>query len=115
MGETVKEWLKSGDYLPPCLRDFHDQKDLFRAMHEFYREAFRKRSDEQGDLPQWVGGQIYVIDFFLWFMAAHGYTLQQSRKRNIDFVPLADTVGEFKERQMEAFRLARAERAEVPG
>ncbi|MNY63704.1 hypothetical protein D3C86_2007050 [compost metagenome] len=34
----------------------------------------------------WVTGQCYVIDIFLWFMARRGYTLQRSRAK----VPFRD-------------------------
>ncbi|HBE9089627.1 TPA: hypothetical protein KNG84_001649, partial [Serratia fonticola] len=29
----LAKWLKSGEYLPAFMRDFHDQKDIFKAMH----------------------------------------------------------------------------------
>jgi hypothetical protein len=70
-------WLRSAAYLPPPLRDFHDQKDVFKAMHAIIKEdpaALIKR-------PDWVAGQCYVIDVFLWFMARRGYTLQRTRKK----------------------------------
>ena len=72
--DVVKEWLKRGSYLPPVLRDFHDQKDVFRTMHVFQGEP-----PEGETRPDWTIGQIYVIDCFLWFMARRGYTLQRSR------------------------------------
>jgi hypothetical protein len=74
---NVDDFLKSGEYLPEPLRDFHDQKEVFRAMHEIVREdpmAIVKR-------PDWITGQCYVIDVFLWFMARRGWTLQRTRRR----------------------------------
>lgn len=76
MDNEIKKYLNSGNHLPEFLRDFHDQKDLFKFMHSLYQD--NKNSDNK---PNWVDGQIYVIDWFLWFMASHGYTLQKSRKR----------------------------------
>lgn len=73
------EWLDSGKYLPENLRDFHDQKHLFKTMHELY-----VGSDSLKSVPRWIDGQIYTVDCFLWFMASRGYTLQKSRK-NVDF------------------------------
>ncbi len=75
----VKEWLKSGEYLPKFMRDFHDQKDLFKAMHILY-ESKDNKSPHQNK-PNWIEGQCYVIDWFLWYMAIRGYTLQKSRKK----------------------------------
>lgn len=77
MSDPVTAWLESAEYLPEPLRDFHDQKEVFKAMHEIVREdpsALIKR-------PDWMAGQCYVIDVFLWFMARRGYTLQRARKR----------------------------------
>jgi hypothetical protein len=71
--EPLYAWLKSGEYMPPEFRDFHDQKDLFKAMHNTIGYA-----DENGN---WRDGHIYVVDTFLWYMARCGYTLQKSRKR----------------------------------
>ena len=78
MRETdIEAWLKSGEYLPEPLRDFHDQKDVFKAIHEIIKERpgdFIKR-------PTWIEGQVYVIDIFLWFMARRGWTMQRTRRR----------------------------------
>ena len=84
MGEydpEVQEWLDSDEYLPTFMRDFHDQKDLFKYMHSAYRG--------QADVGthNWIDGHTYVIDWFLWFMASRGYTLQKSRKK-LDFEQL---------------------------
>jgi hypothetical protein len=71
----LSDWMKSGDYLPEFMRDFHCQKDLFKEIHSLYRD--NEGADEK---PSWVQGQIYVVDWFLWYMAMRGYTLQKSRK-----------------------------------
>ena len=73
----IDEWLKSGKYLPVVLRDFHDQKDVFKAMHEIVKLG----TDYHERRPTWIEGQCYVIDIFLWFMARRGYTLQRTRRR----------------------------------
>lgn len=44
MDENLRQWLKSGAYLPDCLKDFHDQKDVF------------KRLDEMASNREWVNG-----------------------------------------------------------
>ena len=74
---NVDQWLQSGEYLPEPLRDFHDQKEVFQAMHEIVREdpaALVRR-------PDWIQGQCYVIDVFLWFMARRGWTLQRTQQQ----------------------------------
>ena len=84
---NVDEFLRSGEYLPDILRDFHDQKDVFKAMHKIIQE----RPADPIIRPDWITGQCYVIDVFLWFMAQRGYTLQRS-KRHCDFRDLATDV-----------------------
>lgn len=76
--DQITAWLNSGEYLPPIMRDFHDQKDIFKAMHQQYENG--NYSAEQ-EMPNWANGQCYVIDWFLWYMAGRGYTLQKNRKR----------------------------------
>lgn len=71
-------WLESGEFLPEFMRDFHDQKDLFKAIHKLY-----------GSDLSWVGAHVYTVDRFLWYMASRGYVLRKSR-RKIDFRPLLD-------------------------
>lgn len=77
---SLTKWLQSGKHLPEPLRDFHNQKDFFKSMHHL-------QQDNEGaeDNPNWVKGHIYIIDFFLWFMASRGYTLQKNRAKNIEF------------------------------
>lgn len=95
---ALEDWLKSGEYLPEPLRDFHDQKDVFKTMHERQAHAdpltFAKNVD-------WITGQCYVIDSFLWFMARRGWTLQRSRKslafRDLD-ADVAETTAQLDER-----------------
>ena len=81
------EWMKSGKYLPRILRDFHDQKDLFKAMHQIVAVDKHEYCKDVG----WVQGQCYVIDIFLWFMARRGYTLQRTRQR-FDFNDLSSEI-----------------------
>jgi hypothetical protein len=79
-------WRNSGKYLPEPLRDFHAQKDFFKAMHHAYRE-----DDPRGEMPTWVTGHIYTVDWFLWYIAARGYTLQKTRTQGIEFLPWPDS------------------------
>ena len=88
-------WLKSGEYLPSFLRDFHDQKDLFKCVEEMVN----RHPIPNGD--SWIGRHVYVVDYFLWFMARHGYTLQKSRQP-VEFEDYDKAIQEWKRRLTEA-------------
>jgi hypothetical protein len=81
MGDAIDAWMKAGKYLPDVLRDFHDQKDVFKAMHDMQKPADPADAISGAYSLSFVTGQCYVIDRFLWFMARRGYTLQRSRAR----------------------------------
>jgi hypothetical protein len=89
MSADVDAWLKSGEYLPKPLRDFHAQKDVFKAIHQ----TINVSGHEYAKSVDWVSGQCYVIDIFLWWMARRGYTLQRTRRRG-HFRDLAADVAE---------------------
>lgn len=102
---TTDDYLKSGKYLPPFLRDFHDQKDVFNTMHRIIavdRHDYAKSVN-------WVTGQCYVIDIFLWFMARRGWTLQRSRAK-VDFQDLAADIEARKESERMVLKAMLAER-----
>lgn len=79
----AEDLLKSGRYLPVPLRDFHKQKGLFKTLWRFYerQEEREKAADPFRHPPleglNWLVSHIYVIDWFLWFMARYGYTLRK--------------------------------------
>lgn len=80
----LRKWLEDSAYLPESLRDFHAQKDLFKTLHHEtlgYGAGMKAAGERHFEVPSWVDGHVYVIDFFLHFMARHGYTLQRSRAR----------------------------------
>lgn len=81
MSDTLEAWMKRGEYLPDVLRDFHDQKDIFKAMHDLQKPADPSDAISGAYGLSFITGQCYVIDRFLWFMARRGYTLQRSRAR----------------------------------
>jgi len=86
---NTDEWLKSGKYLPKFMRDFHDQKDLFKTIDR------RIKPDQTALIkrPSWMECQVYVIDTFLWFMARRGYTLQRTRQK-CEFRDIEDDIKE---------------------
>lgn len=98
-----EEYVQSSKHLPEPLRDFHDQKDLFKLMHRLYSN--NNHFEKGADSVNWVTGQCYVIDWFLWFMAQRGYTLQKSRAK-VDFKNLREEIEKMKEKDAEALRKA---------
>jgi hypothetical protein len=82
--EKLNDFLTSGEYLPPILRDFHDQKNVFKSMHLLYQD-----NPSAETAPNWRDGHVYTIDWFLFFMGSRGYTLQKCRK-NIEFKEIPD-------------------------
>lgn len=92
MADALDAWMKAGKYLPDVLRDFHDQKDVFKAMHDLQRPADPSDAIAGHYSLDFVTGQCYVIDRFLWFMARRGYTLQRSRAR----LPFRDLEADVK-------------------
>ena len=99
--KSLHTWRANGDHLPDILRDFHDQKDIFRAKHEMH-EASSKNNDHLKHIS-WIDGQCYTIDLFLWFMAQHGYTLQKCRA-NVEFTDIADTVKASRDRSADILK-----------
>jgi len=75
MATKLSKWLHRGGHLPRPLRDFHDAKEVFKAMH------VTMPGDPNASIkqPDWITGHCYVIDVFLWFMAIRGWTMQRSR------------------------------------
>jgi hypothetical protein len=99
MKTSPQDYVTSGAHLPKPLRDFHDAKDVFKAMHSAVavdKNAYAK------DIS-WVAGQCYVIDIFLWFMAKRGWTLQRSRA-HVDFLNLEDDIKARQEAETAAFK-----------
>lgn len=99
----LNQWLGDGKYLPTFMRDFHDQKDVFKSVWEIVER--RKNKDPShgfGDMT-WVGAHIFTIDVFLWFMAAHGWTLQRTRQPTVplEFADLDETIRERRDREAE--------------
>lgn len=78
------------------MRDFHNQKDIFKAMLSYFKDS--------EDMPvNWRDGHVFTVDWFLWFMAAHGYTLQKSRKHCVDFHDLESTIQKSKLEESKRF------------
>lgn len=86
--------------LPDFLKDFHDQKYVFRFIHTI----INRENDENHILEQisFVDAQIYTIDYFLFIMFKYGYTIQKSRAK-FDFYNLEQDIKKMKENNNESF------------
>lgn len=104
---TTKEYQESGKHLPDFMRDFHDCKDVFKAMHAMYAHGEQGKPEHER-MPNFRSGMCYTVDWFLWFMALHGWTLQRSRA-DVDFRDIHATVEEDRKASTEAFRSALAQ------
>lgn len=91
-----KKWREDSKHLPEFMRDFHDQKDIFKAMLNYFNNA--------EDMPvTWQDGHVFTVDWFLWFMAAHGYTLQKTKARCDNFHSLEKTIEMSKKERENQF------------
>lgn len=95
------QWRNSGAYLPQPIRDFHDQKDLFKALDEVRERNIAKNGGAYMKDLSWTDAHVYTVDIFLWVMAGHGYTLQRSR-RPFAFGDLYDFMSSARKRWQEA-------------
>lgn len=98
MDKDLEKWRKDGRHLPKFLRDFHDQKEFFKFLHEFNDP---KNIDMIKDID-WVKGQIYFFDICLWTLARYGWTLQKNSSKQ-SFEDLDVIMREFAEKRNEMF------------
>lgn len=98
---TSQQFVYTTKHLPDFMRDFHDQKKLFKCIAWMMPTP----DDGQGHAPiGWTDAQIYTIDKFLAFMAMHGYTLQRSRARGVDFEDIHVSMQDFEDAAIESLR-----------
>lgn len=96
----VKDFLESGKHLPPFLRDFHNQKDVFKTLWGVMdKSGLPKEIQTLG----WVNFHIIIIDIFLWWMAKRGWTLQRSRQK-VEFLDVNEDIKKYKDEQTEVFK-----------
>jgi hypothetical protein len=88
----IRQWRERGDHLPEFMRDFHEQKGLFKTIHE--------QAVSDPNAPSWLNAHIYTLDAFLWFMARHGYTLQRSRA-HLPFASIEETLAKATQERRE--------------
>ena len=86
--------------LPDFMKDFHDQKDLFKTIYEW-----GLKNEHFKDLPNsWADNHVFVIDYFLWFMSIHGYKLQRI-KSDIAFCDIHATIEQYKNERIKKLSL----------
>jgi hypothetical protein len=95
---TPEQYTQDLKYLPDFMKDFHDQKKIFKTIQELYE----KNDSLQGLANSWSQNHIYVIDYFLWFMGQHGFKLQRDRS-NVEFYNLQETLDSLETKRIERF------------
>jgi hypothetical protein len=95
--EKLRARVRAAKHLPKFMRDFHDQKDLFKTI----QVTMEDKNPETCKAVNWINGQCYCIDVFLKFMAIHGYEL---RKVNHATSDLTESINARREREAEAFK-----------
>ncbi len=110
MKNKRETWIDAERHLPAELRDFHDQKDLFKTIHDNLGAS----ADDMIKDITWPQGQVYVIDVFLWFLAHHGYTLQRSRAK-VQFLNLTQTLAAGRQRRADSFASLLGQAAQPEG
>jgi hypothetical protein len=80
---TPTQYLLRQENLPYFMKDFHDQKDLFKAIYEKWKDGEPDHKVLE-DINR-EDAQVFTIDFFLWWMGLHGYKLQKIKNKNIEF------------------------------
>ena len=91
-------------YLPDPLKDFHDQKDVFKAIWDCYMSKIEE-SDGAYIYKglNWCNAQCFVIDKFLHFMATHGWKMQRWRK-GMEYHDLDETIEECRKKRVLVMR-----------
>ena len=87
---NIQDYLKEGNHLPDFIKDFHDQKDLFKAIYTQWQE-----DNEVLKKVSWVDAHVFTIDIFLWWMGLHGYKLQKNRAKNVEFYEAESTINHY--------------------
>lgn len=104
----LKEYLNKGKHIPDFMKDFHDQKYLFKAIYQQWI-----KENEILERVNWVDAHVFTIDIFLWWMGLHGYKLQKSRKKGIDFYDTDATISHFTEARKDMFSSILKERSKT--
>lgn len=100
MSKSQADYVRDGGHLPSIMRDFHDQKEIFKSAWEWF-------TDSGKDPPpmgiSWMAGHVFTVDCFLKFMAAHGWTMQRSRA-DVEFADIQETIKDRRDREAALLR-----------
>lgn len=91
---NLQQDMNDQENLPDFMKDFHDQKDVFKTIFEPYKNC--KYNSELLSEIGWINAHRYTIDVFLWWMGLHGYKLQKSRKKDIEFANPSETIEYYR-------------------
>lgn len=94
--DKIRAWIDEQKHLPAFMRDFHDQKDLFKTMGGL-------NHDPPHPNHTWMDIHICTVDKFLWWMAFHGYTMQKCRTK-MPFQDFSEAVTDRENKETEVFR-----------
>ena len=83
-------YVSNGEHLPEFIKDFQDQKDLFKAIYEQWKDG--EPNHKVLEDVNWVDAHVFTVDFFLWWMGLHGYKLQKTKKKGVDFYDPLETI-----------------------
>ena len=95
--DNLREFVDNHKHLPSFMRDFHDQKDLFKTI------GSGKSPNPMNPTISVTDGMCYTIDNFLWVMAMHGYTLQKCRAKK-PFVDIHHSISAREAKETSAFK-----------
>jgi len=95
--DQLSKWVTEGKHLPPFMRDFYDQKSIFKTIGS--TGSPNPTVKEIG----WMEGHCYTIDKFLKWMAFQGYTLQKCRAKH-PFLDINKTVQEIKDKETDMLK-----------
>ena len=95
--EELRSHLRALKHLPEFMRDFHDQKELFKVIQSVMEE----KNPQTCEAVNWMWGQCYCCDVFLKFMAMHGYELRKDGREAFD---LTVTMEEWRKQEAVVFK-----------
>ncbi len=73
---NIEYYRKELKYLPDFIKDFHNQKDLFKIIHGWYNP--HSIENELLKKITFRDGQIFIIDYVLWCLSKYGFKIQRN-------------------------------------
>ncbi len=100
--KTLQDYIRSQRYLYPRILNpkHHLNSRLFQLIHHW---AGLPKEDEYLANYSSTQANCYVVDYFLRFMATHGYTLQKTQASVDEFLDLEESVEQWDQEQRQRF------------